>query len=285
VSTFAGTSHTTATIDDRALVCGFAGLPHFNASTLARIWNPKQPFAAHTITLPHTPDGGWSAASLAAFLEREPDVLLAQLPRDGATRIIFPAVLGIERVDDVIARLAKEGVTAAEALAAAPSVPGWRLLRACERMLAARGIPLLAGRARLRRAGARRVEALHVGEDVISARAFVLATGKYLGGGILADHQFQESVFDLPVWLEHLGDVFTAPDPLPLTDTVRTESQPLLQAGVHTDAQLRPVDRAGQALFENVFVAGTIRADWSATRMGLGNCAEDGWAAGLNATA
>jgi anaerobic glycerol-3-phosphate dehydrogenase len=120
---------------------------------------------------------------------------------------------------------------------------------------------------------------------VITARSFVLATGKYLSGGITAAEQFHESVFDLPIWLEHLGDVFSAPDPLPLTDAVRAEWQPVLHAGVHTDAMSRPVDRTGQPLFNNVFVAGTIRADWSAVDAGLGATAEDGWTAGMNATA
>jgi anaerobic glycerol-3-phosphate dehydrogenase len=284
VCAYAGASHTRATPDARPLVCGFSGLPHFNASTLARIWNAGQPLATHTITLSDTPAAGWTTAALAASIEAQPQRVTENLPAH-ATHVIFPAVLGIERVQDVIAQLAARNVIAAEALAAAPSVPGWRLMQACDRVLAARGIPVVTGRARLQRAQAQLVADLRVGDDVISAHSFVLATGKYLSGGITAVQQFQESVFDLPIWLEHLGDVFTSFDPLPLTDAVRSESQPLLHAGVHTDALLRPVDRGGQPVFRNLYAAGTIRAEWSAPHAGLGNAAEDGWTAGMNATA
>ncbi len=282
---FAGASHTRATLDDATLVCGFAGLPHFNASTLARIWKPQQPLAAHTIDLPGTPAGGWTAAALAAHLERRPELLLDHLPRPQAPRVIFPAVLGIERVLDVLAALRSHDVVATEALAATPSIPGWRLQLAIDRALAAHGVTVHTGRATLHSSGGRRVEAIKCHDQVITARSFILATGKFVGGGIAANEQFQETVFDLPVWLEQLGDVFTAPDPLLLTDTVRAEPQPLLHAGVHTDASARPVDRAGRVVWENVFVAGTIRADWPAAQSRLGDCAEDGWTAGLNASA
>ena len=96
---------------------------------------------------------------------------------------------------------------------------------------------------------------------------------------------FRENVFDLPVWLEHLGNVFLSPDPLPLTDPVRTEDQPLLVAGVHTNDAAQPIDRTERVIYDNVFVAGTIRAGWSAAHTGLGTCAQDGWNAGVSASA
>ena len=64
----------------------------------------------------------------------------------------------------------------------------------------------------------------------------------------------------------------------------RTAYQPLLHAGVHTDAQHRPINRARDVVYENVFVAGTVRADWAAAASSLGTCAEDGWTAGVSAS-
>jgi anaerobic glycerol-3-phosphate dehydrogenase len=277
-------SHASATPDPATAVCGFSGLPHFNAQTLARIWGLDAPLRAHTIELAATPAAGWSTPSLAAHLERSPDELIGHLRDLGIGRAIFPAVLGIERVHDVIARLAEGGVDALEALAATPSIPGWRLQQATGKLLAERGVSILNGRAAGHVSG-RRVQHISLGDDVITASAFVLATGKYLAGGIVADEEFHEPAFGLPVWLLQLGDVFTAPDALTLTDPVRTESQPLLDAGVHTDEVQRPVDRARAVLYENLFVAGTVRAGWPVAATGLGNCADDGWSAGERASA
>jgi glycerol-3-phosphate dehydrogenase subunit B len=241
---------------------------------------------ARTIQLAATPAAGWSAPSLAAYIERYPGAVVEELRAADVRGVaIFPAVLGIERVRDVLTAIEKAGVRAAEALAATPSIPGWRLQQALDAALARAGISIVPGRATLKTAAGDRVEQIQVGEDTVSARNFVLATGKYLGGGIIADEAFRESVLELPVWLEQLGDVFTSPDALPLTDPVRTADQPLMSAGVHTDDEQRPVDRARDVVYQNVFAAGTVRADWSPTERGLGECAEDGWRAGERASA
>jgi glycerol-3-phosphate dehydrogenase subunit B len=241
---------------------------------------------ARTIQLAATPADGWSAPALAAHIERYPGAVIEELRAASISGVaIFPAVLGIERVQDVLTEIEKAGVRATEALAATPSIPGWRLQQALDAALARAGVSIVTGRAVLQAATGSRLEQLVVGEAPVSARKFVLATGKYLGGGMVAEETFRESVLALPVWLEQLGDVFTAPDALPLTDPVRTADQPLMYAGVHTDHEQRPVDRAGDVVYDNVFVAGTIRAGWSPTDRGLGDCAEDGWTAGERASA
>ncbi|HEY0304040.1 MAG TPA: FAD-binding protein [Longimicrobiales bacterium] len=281
---FASASHTGATADADTVI-GIAGLPHFNAQTLARIWNEDAPMRAHTIELAATPAAGWSAPSLAAHIERDPAILIERLrAAEVRGKVIFPAVLGLERVADVLGALEKAGIHGAEALAATPSIPGWRLQEALDRVLAQAAVTIAPGRATLKTARGKRVEQIAVGGETIEARSFVLATGKYLGGGIIAEESFRESVLDLPVWLEQLGDVFTSPDALPLTDPVRTAEQPLMYAGVHADDEQRPVDRVHDVVYDNVFVAGTVRAGWGTADRGLGDSAEDGWRAGERAT-
>lgn len=283
--TFAGASHVGATIDPEATVCGIAGLPHFNATTLAKLWSPTQPLKSLQIQLPGTPGGGWTSASVAAYIERDPQVLLSSIKTGGAARVVLPAVIGIDKTAEILDQGRDAGIEASEALAASPSVPGWRLLQAMERALKASDVTLLDGRAVRGKHQGSRVHEVAIGGDVVTTNTVVLATGKFTSGGINTTDEFRESVFDLPIWLEHLGDVFTSPDPLLLTDPVRSESQPLLYAGVHTDDALRPLNRAGEVVLENVFVAGTIRAGWDAALSGLGDCAENGWSAGLNASA
>jgi anaerobic glycerol-3-phosphate dehydrogenase len=282
---FAGDSHTRATIESGTLVCGINGLPHFNSEILAQLWSADGLLSAATIDLPATPADGWTAASVAAAIERNPSALVAALAGLNVNRIICPAVLGIERNAEVIAALDEAGINAAEALGVSPSIPGWRLLKAIDRALTTLGVTMITGRAVLERAADQRVHELRINGDVVTAKAVVLATGKFTAGGITANAEFRENALDLPVWTEHLGDVFNSPDPIPLTDPVRTEQQPLLSIGVHTDEMQRPADRTGRAVYANVFAAGTIRAGWNAAERGLGDSAEDGWSAGMNASA
>ena len=281
---FAGASHGNVAWDDVTVV-GVAGLPHFNAQTLARMWRPDAPLRAHMLELSGTPAAGWSAPSLAAYIERAPAPLIQQLKTAGIRAALLPAILGIERVGDVIDQLASAGIQASEALAATPSIPGWRLQRAMDTLIEEARVVVLNGPASLKGASGRRVERIAVGEETVTARNVVLATGKYLGGGIQANEEFRESVLGLPVWLEQLGDVFTSPDALTLTDPVRTADQPLMSAGVHVNDEGKPVDRARDVVYDNVFVAGTVRADWTAAGRGLGHSAEDGWLAGERASA
>ena len=281
---FAGASHAGVGWNDVTVV-GIAGLPHFNAQTLARLWQPAAPLQAYTLELPGTPAAGWSPPSLAAYIERAPESLLQELEAAGIRNALLPAVLGIERVGDIVETLANAGIQVAEALAAAPSIPGWRLQRAIEGAIAEANVTVLTGRASLKGAHGQRVEQIAAGDETVTAGKVVLATGKYLGGGIEANDEFRETALGLPIWLEQLGDVFFSPDALTLTDPVRTADQPLMGAGVHVNDEQRPVDRARDVVFDNVFIAGTVRADWTAAARGLGHCAEDGWLAGERATA
>lgn len=280
---FAAASHARATITSGTVVGGIFGLPQFHAAILARRWQPTAPLAAHTIRFADVPAAGWTALSLAAYIEQRPAVLAALLPR--AEAVILPPVLGIERHTEVMSELAATGVQVAEALAATPSIPGWRLQRALAKTLSTNNIPVFEGRASAERVEGKRVVSVRTPDQSISARSFVLATGKFIGGGISGNSEFTEGVFDLPVWLEQLGDVFSAADALPLTDPVRSEEQVLLGAGVHTDERLRPVNRALDVVYENVFAAGTVRAGWNTAQAGLGHCAEEGWMAGMSASA
>lgn len=294
-----------APIED-ALVCGIVGLAGFPARALARAWGARGagPAGAATLEAGPVPRGGWSPASLAAYLEREParlaEALADAVRRASAARAVLPAVLGVERVDDVRAALeAAAGVPVGEALGAPPSLPGWRLERALATALDEAGVTVLPGRVVDRAMEARRVSAVWVRpapasgaaaeavagpppvESVqIAARSFVLATGKYLAGGIRADDRLLEPALGCPVWIEYLGAMFDEADPLALTHPDHAAEQPLLRAGVRTDDAGRPVDRRGDVVYENVRVAGSVRAGVDAAAPGLGHAAADGWRAG-----
>lgn len=280
---FATATHAFVRIPD-ALVVGIAGLPGFNAHVLAAQWHAR---AATVLQLDDTPAAGWSPLSLAAHIERNLHAFADRLKLHsrGVSQVILPAILGL-RYDDTLrsALEAAAGCSIAEALGVPPSVPGLRLDRALRSTLAHANITVIEQRALAAQHANGRVASLTLlAGDVVHARTFVLASGKFVGGGITSDGAFREPIFDCPVWVDHLGEIFEEADALNLTDAVRTEEQPLLKAGVHANAGHRPVDRGGDVVYANVLVAGSIRAGWSADTHGAGDAAQDGWNAGLEA--
>ena len=287
-----------ATLAPDTLVCGIAGLPGFRAAALAALWADAaglvdDPPEAVTLTIADTPAAGWSAVSLAGLLDRDPGSLATALRHEmnerGARGVIVPAICGLTmhaRVMDVLRDAC--GAPVGEALAVAPSVPGWRLDRALMGSLAAAGIQLIHGRL----TGRERRDGLLHNADVagagpaitLSSGAWVLATGKYIGGGITAGAEFEEAALGCDVALERFARIIDDPGAsLVLTDPVRTEPQPALAAGVQVSPEGQPLGPSRAVFGSNVFAAGAVRAGVEAARLGLGSAAHDGWAAGTRA--
>lgn len=272
-------THARAQLGHETVVVGIAGLPGFDAQALKMRWRCG---GARTVHLDHTPAAGWGVTSLATWLEKNSQALKQQLRAIDARQIIMPAVLGMGIDGGLHAQIEQEsGRSIAEALAVPPSIAGWRLQIAMQLALRAAGVTVFEDRAKASGIKGYAIQEVALSNgDVIRARDFVLATGKFASGGIRANGAFREVTLGCPVWVDHLGQSFAEPDALMLTDAVRTEDQPLLRAGVHTDDQGRPVNRAGQLVYNNVVIAGSIRAGWSIGAHGIGHAARDGWQAG-----
>ncbi len=119
--------------------------------------------------------------------------------RERATHVLLPTV-GLE--DPAGARAELEGllgIPVLEMLGAPPSVPGLRLQRALERALGKAGVRCTQGIAEASGDGQ-----LHIVRGVecepVRAAAVVLASGRFLGGGIRCepDGRLRETVLDLP---------------------------------------------------------------------------------------
>jgi anaerobic glycerol-3-phosphate dehydrogenase len=301
-SAVAPASHAAAALAPEApaaLVCGIAGLAGFHAPALTALWSdaaglPRGSLTPVTLELDGTPAAGWPTASLAALVAREPQRLAAPLrhalERHPAARVLLPAVLGL--LDHAETRAALEhavGVTVAEALAVAPSVPGWRLTHALGRALETAAVRTLRGTISAHRLDENEIR-LAIGDngavDGLAARAVVLAAGKYLGGGITAGEEFEEPALGCDVAFQRFARTIDDPAAaLILTDPERTEPQPVLAAGVRVDNRSRPLGAAGTVFSSAIFVAGSARAGVATATLGLGGAASDGWAAGESAAA
>ncbi len=206
------------------------------------------------------------------------------LPR-GAAVAVLPPVLGLDPAAAGPERIsAAAGIPVAEMLSDLPSVPGLRLQRAIDARLAAAGGELLHGDVRDGE-GPRR--AVRVGPREVTAGRWVLATGRFVGGGIARRGALLEPALGLPVlasegpFAEASAAMATRP-PAALTLRDSRSPQPLLAAGLRVDAQLRPLDGDGRVVDEDLLAAGAVVGghDAASDGTGMGVASHTGWLAG-----
>jgi len=185
----------------------------------------------------------------------------------------LPAILGLYRTLEVVSDLEKLiGVPVFEIPTIPPSVPGLRLKEAFERGLRAKDVCYFSqNRVLSVRAGGDRYFELDIGgkiiEDIVESRGIILASGRFIGGGLHADrHRIKETIFDLPVhqpgnrvgW--HRRDML---DP---------GGHPVNRAGLEIDDSFRPLNSSHRPAFRTLFAAGSILAhvDWKRLKCGAG---------------
>ena len=185
----------------------------------------------------------------------------------------LPAVLGIHQPDRVIAELGELlGKPVFEIPAMPPSIPGMRLKEAFLRFLPTHKVHCLFQKHVLKATPTSEGEfLLDIGrsehEASIRADAVLLATGRFLGGGLQSDHIcVKESIFDLPVFQPENRELWHA------DDLFESGGHAVNRAGLETDAMLRPIGTNGRPAFEKLFAAGIILAhqDWTRMKCGSG---------------
>ncbi|HYX91785.1 MAG TPA: FAD-binding protein [Myxococcaceae bacterium] len=207
-----------------------------------------------------------------------------------AQAVLVPPVLG-RRVPDVADRLGQllGGIRCAEILSSAPSLPGIRLQEALDAAMLRAEIQLEEATVD----GSRGREGLFAlrplewepGRDeppleVLRPDAVVLATGKFIGGGVERTHRFTETVLGLPVFSgarelrdEYIGEL--------LSENLAAD-QVAFRAGVQVDGSLRPLDASGRPAHPRLFAAGAVLTghDPSSDKTGLGVAIFTGYLAG-----
>ncbi len=276
------------------LCAGISGYPQFRASFLSqalKAWQARQSqsfiesVGALEVTLPSFEgEASLSAVSLASALEREEvlqefiEVLRTHLENRDCTHLWLPPILGIRFSADIVTQLSQSlGVKVAEPLSVPGGVPGWRLHEAIQEYFRRKEYDILEGEAVGYDAEGKKVTSIrvHQGKDRIRLRAksFILATGKYLSGGIryrqsaqggVEPKSFKENLFGLPLFC----------DGRPLEDFVLSklfqasmaQAQAVFRVGLKTNVHGQVLNREARPVFDNVFAAGRILQGWDPTR-------------------
>ncbi len=174
-----------------------------------------------------------------------------------AEALVLPPFLGLDQSDQVRARLsAVAECPVVEALAHTPSVPGLRLQRALEQVLRAADVELFQGAQGSVHDADGNIKALELLDgSSLECASVVLASGRFVSGGIRYDECLLEPIFDLDIVTEIGGSGEQSLEAM--TRPLPTQLQPLMTAGVWADETLRPM-RQGKAAHKNLFAAGMV---------------------------
>jgi glycerol-3-phosphate dehydrogenase subunit B len=252
--------------------------PSFSARTLAHELEALGiAVPAQRVERPEWPEGliAPRAGRLAPRLDRaEGRAAMAALLAGRGARdrlLLLPPILGVDHTAAIVRELAEvAGGPVAEALGHAPhATAGFRLQRALDR----------ATDSLTRRE--QKVASIREAEDGWQLRladsselecdALVLATGRYVGGGLATEETVREPLLGIPLFDEDGRRV----DGIPAHRSVRKgygNPQPLYSAGVRVDAEMRPLTARGEVRSDRLFVAGDLIGgfDPARERTGMG---------------
>lgn len=262
------------------LLVDIEGLKGYSARQMAAVLRPIWPrLETARVVLPTAVAGGEVYPErLARSLERESnreriaDELKPLL--DGHAVVGLPAVLGVAGADDVRKELEERlGCVLFEMPTIPPSIAGLRLKETFERGLRRRGVTLFAGHKveHVDISGGTIRLAFHQSEVQsacqVQADAVVLASGRFLGGGLKADRQgICETILNLPVTQPAGRDRWHR------RDFLDPEGHPINRSGLEVDGKFRPLNKAGEPAHPNLHAVGSILAhqDWMRMKCGAG---------------
>jgi len=189
-----------------------------------------------------------------------------------AQAVGLPAMLGLSRCREVL-RAVQDGlgVPVFEIPTMPPGVAGERMKLALDEGLRMRGVRILNRRNVLDVQVLEDGFRLEVGSEwpeyVVQSKAVLLASGRFLGKGLVAKRTgVEELLFNIPVSQPESRDKWHE-------DAFFAEGgHAINRAGIVSDNDFRPMDRQGKPVHENLFAAGAILAnqDWMREKSGTG---------------
>ncbi len=261
----------------KTLIVGFDGLQGFSAREFQVNFGARWPGLTTTrLSFPGLENRQIFAEVMARSLEtRETQEKLADLIRpalNGAEYVGLPAILGMHTPDATLAKMERLiGARLFEIPTIPPAVPGIRLREMFERELPGRGLKLepqlKVSSVKFHKSGATLFLRGAMDDLEVKAEAVILATGRFLSGGLGSDHkQLAETLLGLPISQPESRENWYRQDYLD------PRGHPINRAGVEIDKSFRPIGPGANPVNERLFASGAILAhqDWARQRCGAG---------------
>ena len=262
-----------------ALLIDFEGLREFSAKQVATTLGDKwSNLKTMRLEFPGTETmkpilTGIMAQSMELKETRDKLYDLIKPHLNGIEAVGVPAILGIYTPGEILEEMEKAlGVKVFELPTLPASVPGMRLKSLFEGRISTLGVdlklqhrvfsitPLDDGRYEV-------AYGIQTPDKKAIAKGLVLATGRFLGGGLHADRQkIVETVMNLPVVQPADREEWHR------TDLLDPRGHQVSSAGVEVDSSFRPVDENGNVVHEHVYAVGSLLAhqDWMRMKCGTG---------------
>ncbi len=261
----------------RCLIVDFKGLRGFSARQVVANLKDRWPdLRAERILFPEMERGEIYPEVMARALEvpahREALALRIREISGDAEAIGLPAVLGMHAPDQVMAEMQRlVGLPIFEIPTMPPSVPGIRLREMFEQVFPGKGLTLIPQQkvtSLIFKADTTLLSlADNYGPITIAAKAVILATGRFLSGGLIAAIDgIREPLIGLPVTQPSSREDWFH------QQYMEKRGHGIHLTGIEVDDQFRPLDKDGKPVNERLFAAGLILAhqDWIRGRCGAG---------------
>ncbi len=259
------------------VIVDFKGLKGFSARQIVSNLQQQWPdLSSAKITFPGMEHGELYPEVMARTLEvptnREKLAKSLQDIAGYAKCVGLPAILGMHDPDHVRAELEKlTGLQLFEIPTMPPSVPGIRLREMFEQTFPKKGLILIPQQKVTRLNFTNKTIILNLSDNYgpieIKAKAAILATGRFLSGGLDAGIDgIKEPLLDLPVSQPQNRKQWYRKN---YTDP---KGHLINKAGIKVNEQFRPLGDNGTPYHPGLFAAGSILAgqDWIRTRSGAG---------------
>lgn len=202
-----------------------------------------------------------------AFVERFKATITQTQSAQAQTRWLFPAVLGRDLataqglLGALSAALLASGISGrvAELPGMDRSLHGWRLHVGLQEKLAQVGnIERIGKNVEALREVSGHVEVVLRGGDVLQAERVLLATGRFVGGGLPRSGPWREPLTGAPLYLDGqpIGDAGGSTSRLLSANFL--DDHPLMRVGVGVSPEGRILDAHGQALSPFIYAVGSM---------------------------
>lgn len=293
LTSFVQASQQLGSLQGSCAVVGIRGLALADASTLASSLNTT--FSAtglgnielEAMEIELDSRLSWTPEELSAYLAKPGkfNELKRKISQAGGGKyqtLLFPPLLSDCPQSEDELRLA-EGTLLQEMLGTPGFMPGKRLQRTMSVALSKVGVCVFDGNAcEFRKNGDTIISCAVRGnsQEEVGAGRWVLATGKFIGGGVKKNKSLKETSLGLPVFCDGrvMGEVFTPK----LLDTHVLGEHAIFSAGVLTDMKFRPLNADGEVAYKNVYACGSILGGYNyhTDNCGVGVCIATGYKVG-----